>query len=156
MDSEKEASEVIYRVNIFSTIKISCFSQVIYLSLAWLSSFILCRNEVATEIINEKVWIFVIHMPNMQCFQQMFLLLLNAFMFLVFSFWSEHFFLNSWEINFYEINYEAKYVNSVTEDDIVTGIYVCWEITFPFPEKTYSDFWKQETERTNIILTTCS
>lgn len=99
----------------------------------------------------------LIHMPNMQCFHQMFLLLLNAFMFLVFSFWPEkRRILKSWEINFCEISYEAKYVNSMTEDDIVTGIYVCWEITFLFPEKIYSDFWKQETERTNIILTTCS
>jgi len=67
VDSEKEASEVIYRVNIFSTIKISCFSQVTYLSSSWQSSSIFCRNEVATEKMDKKVRILVIHMPCMQC-----------------------------------------------------------------------------------------
>lgn len=36
-----------------------CFSQVTYLSLSWLSSSILCWNKMATEKMNEKVWIFV-------------------------------------------------------------------------------------------------
>lgn len=54
VDLEKEASEAIYRVNIFCTFNISCFSQITYLSLSWLSS-IFCRNEMVTEKMNEKV-----------------------------------------------------------------------------------------------------
>lgn len=85
---------------------------------------------------NKKGWIFVIYMTSMHCLQQMLLLLLNALMFLVFSLWSDFLFMR-WEINFYEINYEANYVNSMTELDLVTGIYVCWETTFQFLKKPH-------------------
>lgn len=87
LDLEKQASEAIYRVNIFSTFNISCFSQIMYLPLSWLSS-IFCRNEVATKKMNEKVWIFVLHLYDMQYFHQTLLLILNAYIFLVlFSDW---------------------------------------------------------------------
>lgn len=79
---EKEASEAIYRASIFSTFNISYFSQIRYLSLSWLFC-IFCRNEVATKKMNENVWIVVIHMYDMQCFQQTHNLILNAYIFLV-------------------------------------------------------------------------